>query len=76
MAEEFLKLSRERQRATLEGAEATLGIKPYFLEKDIWICWVLKELFALSKKMAFKSSAKNQNQGIHHHVKTNYHPSN
>ena len=54
MSEQFLNFSREKKRAILEGAESSVGIKPYFLEKDIWICWVLKELFALPKKMAFK----------------------
>lgn len=54
MSEEFLKFSRQKKREILEGAESSLGIKPYFLEKDIWICWVLKELFTLPKKMAFK----------------------
>lgn len=54
MSEKFLNLSREEKREILEGAESVLAIKPYFLEKDIWICWVLKELFSLPKKMAFK----------------------
>src|SRR5580692_9640247 len=54
MSEQFLNFSREKKRAILEGVESSLGIKPYFLEKDIWICWVLKELFTLPKKMAFK----------------------
>lgn len=54
MSDEFLKLPRQNQRETLIGAEPATGIKPHFLEKDIWICWILKELFTLPKKMAFK----------------------
>lgn len=54
MPEEFLNLSIETKRAILEGVETKLGIKPYLLEKDIWICWTLKELFSLPQKMAFK----------------------
>jgi predicted nucleotidyltransferase component of viral defense system len=54
MADEFLKLPRKQMRQILEGAETSLGIKPYLLEKDIWICWVLNLLFTLPKKMAFK----------------------
>lgn len=54
MLEEFLKFSRKDQRAILDGAESMLGIKSRFLEKDIWICWVLNELFVLPHKMAFK----------------------
>lgn len=54
MSDNFLNFPKELKRNILEGAESTLGIKPYLLEKDIWICWVLRELFQLSKKMAFK----------------------
>lgn len=54
MSDEFLKFSHDRKYQILSGAEPTLGIKPYFLEKDIWICWVLSELFSLSKRMVFK----------------------
>jgi len=54
MSDNFLNLPKELKRNILEGAESTLGIKPYLLEKDIWICWVLRELFQLPKKMAFK----------------------
>lgn len=54
MSNEFLKFPRNKKYDLLEGAEPVTGIKPYFLEKDIWICWVLKELFSLPKKMVFK----------------------
>lgn len=54
MTNEFLKFSHEKKHQTLVDAESVLGIRPYFLEKDIWICWVLRELFTLPKKMAFK----------------------
>jgi hypothetical protein len=54
MSSEFLKLPQDRRRAIFKGAESILGIKPYLLERDIWICWALKELFSLPKKMVFK----------------------
>lgn len=54
MSNEFLKLSHDQKHQILVGSEPILGIKRYYLEKDIWICWVLKELFSLPKKMAFK----------------------
>lgn len=54
MSNEFLQFSHNKKYDILVGAEPALGIKPYYLEKDIWICWVLKELFSLPKKMAFK----------------------
>jgi len=40
MSNEFLKLSHDRRRELLVGAEPMLGIKRHHLEKDIWICWV------------------------------------
>ena len=43
MSDEFLKLPDAQRRAILEGADSQLGIKPSLLEKDIWICWVLKK---------------------------------
>jgi hypothetical protein len=54
MSNEFLKFSYNKKYQILVDAEPVLGIKPYYLEKDIWICWVLRELFNLSIKMAFK----------------------
>lgn len=43
MSDNFLNFPKELKRNILEGAESTLGIKPYLLEKDIWICWILSE---------------------------------
>ncbi len=43
----ILKLS-SRQRAELwEAASQGLGIADVILEKDFWVCWTLRELFAL-----------------------------
>lgn len=54
MSDNFLNFPKELKQNILKGAESRLGIKPYLLEKDIWICWLLRELFQLPKKMAFK----------------------
>lgn len=54
MAENFFKLPTRIQHNILTGAESGLNVKPYILEKDIWICWVLGELFTLTIPMAFK----------------------
>ncbi len=54
MPSNFFELSDDVQHAILTGAEPRLNIKPYILEKDIWICWVLQELFTLPIPMAFK----------------------
>lgn len=54
MSNQFFNLSKDVQQAILMGAESQLNIKPYILEKDLWICWVLQELFTLPTSMAFK----------------------
>src|SRR6267142_6707169 len=45
--EAFLKLSLEDQRLYLQQAQAKLGLPPASIEKDLWVCWTLRELFAL-----------------------------
>ena len=43
----FLKLGAERQRQLCEAAGDTMGLDAASVEKDFWVCWTLKELFAL-----------------------------
>lgn len=56
MAEAYLELSREDQKAILQAAAAELGRQATVLEKDIWVCWALQTLFSMpnAHPMAFK----------------------
>ncbi len=54
MPDNFLKLPKETQRLILSGANSQLNLPAAILEKDIWICWVLQELFTLPANMVFK----------------------
>ena len=54
MAQNFFELSKATQTDILIGAQNTLGFEPSILEKDLWICAVLHELFSLPIPMAFK----------------------
>lgn len=54
MSNNFFHLSQEMQYAVLEGAANKLNIRAIVLEKDIWLCWVLKQLFNIPLIMAFK----------------------
>ena len=45
--EAFLKLSHDERRLLCEEARATLGLAAASIEKDFWVCWTLRELFAL-----------------------------
>lgn len=43
----FLQLPADRRRRFCEEAQAVLGLPAESIEKDFWVCWTLRELFAL-----------------------------
>ncbi len=43
----YLGLTGPRRKLICEQASAKLGIIPASIEKDFWVCWTLRELFAL-----------------------------
>ena len=43
----YLSLSPEDQRLYCEQAGAELGLLAASVEKDFWVCWILRELFQL-----------------------------
>lgn len=43
----YLHLSPEEQRLYCEQAGAELGLPAASIEKDFWVCWILRELFRL-----------------------------
>ena len=45
--ESYLRLTPDEQRTYCEQAGADFGLPPASIEKDFWVCWVLKELFSL-----------------------------
>lgn len=42
----FLQLDEERKKAAYSQTSAQLNIPESYVEKDLWVCWVLQELFA------------------------------
>lgn len=56
MAEPFLTLAREERGHILASAAQRLGRDAKVLEKDVWVCWVLAQLFSMPGRlrMAFK----------------------
>lgn len=54
MSDNFFSLPKETRRVLLEQSATKLNVKAQILEKDIWICWVLQQLFSLPIAMAFK----------------------
>ena len=43
----FFDLEETDRRIVLERAEALTGIRRHMLEKDVWVCWTLRQLFNL-----------------------------
>lgn len=43
----YLRLPPNEQRTYCEQAAADLGLPAASIEKDFWVCWILKELFSL-----------------------------
>ena len=47
--DKFVLLSYKDKRAYFEVAAADLNVMPQLIEKDFWVCWILKILFSLPK---------------------------
>jgi len=45
--DKFVSLNVKDKRAYFEVAAANLNIMPQLVEKDFWVCWILKVLFSL-----------------------------
>lgn len=56
MAEVYLSLPREEQAEILQALAPEFGRAPDVLEKDVWVCWVLEQLFTMPERagMVFK----------------------
>ncbi|MBS0576867.1 MAG: nucleotidyl transferase AbiEii/AbiGii toxin family protein [Proteobacteria bacterium] len=56
MAEHFVRLPLSEQAEILNGLAPELGRLPLVLEKDVWVCWALQQLFGMPERlpMAFK----------------------
>lgn len=55
--ENIVKLSADERKDIFQEAAYRKGIPPAIMEKDFWVCWVLRKIFAdeyLSKIMLFK----------------------
>lgn len=53
----FLQMPADRRRRLCEEAQAVLGLPAESIEKDFWVCWTLRELFAfpdIGPQLTFK----------------------
>ena len=55
MPNQFFMLSDSEQATLIKKAADQLGMPEIFIEKDIWICWLLEKIFSLPiQKIAFR----------------------
>ena len=47
LMDKFLSLNAKDKRAYFEVSAANFNIMPQLIEKDFWVCWILKVLFSL-----------------------------
>ncbi|NCP84546.1 MAG: nucleotidyl transferase AbiEii/AbiGii toxin family protein [Bacteroidetes bacterium] len=53
----FIQLSDDERRSVFIETGIQMGIPPFYVEKDFWVCWVLLNLFnsdKLSDKLVFR----------------------
>lgn len=43
----FLSLPADRRLLAFQQVDARMGLQAFSVEKDFWVCWTLRELFAL-----------------------------
>lgn len=43
----FLQLPADRRRLAFQQVDESMGLQAFSVEKDLWVCWVLRELFTL-----------------------------
>ena len=41
----FVLLTHKDKRAYFEVAAANMNVMPQLVEKDFWVCWILKSFF-------------------------------
>lgn len=54
MAKHFFSLSTDEQAALIQQAGVRLDLTDLIIEKDLWVCWLLEQIFALPIHAAFK----------------------
>lgn len=54
MSDSFFNLSLREKQAWISTAAEQMDVSDLIIEKDLWACWVLEQLFSLPIHMAFK----------------------
>ena len=53
----FIKLPATRRLLAFQQVDAAMGLQAVSVEKDFWVCWTLRELFAMpvhGSRLTFK----------------------
>ncbi len=43
----FLEIPAERRRLAFQQVDESMGLQAFSVEKDFWVCWILRDLFTL-----------------------------
>ena len=54
MSSSFFNLSVAEKQALISKAADQMDVSDLIIEKDLWVCWILEQLFSLQINMAFK----------------------
>lgn len=54
MQTNYFSLSPQEQSDLISSSSNAIGTPANILEKDLWVCWALKEVFKLPMQMSFK----------------------
>ncbi len=54
MSDSFFNLPLRESQALIGKAAAQMDVSDLIIEKDLWVCWVLEQLFSLPIHMIFK----------------------
>ena len=60
-------LNDKNRKELFDATASAKGVHPAIIEKDFWVCWVLKKLFAsveLSPHLVFKGGTSLRSRGV------------
>lgn len=54
MHNSFFNLAKEERQLIISKAADQMDVSEMIIEKDLWVCWLLEQLFTLPTRMVFK----------------------
>jgi predicted nucleotidyltransferase component of viral defense system len=71
----FFELPAERRRLAFQQVDESMGLQAFSVEKDFWVCWILRELFTLpgiGEHLTFKGgTSRSKGRKLHERIGAN-----